>query len=100
MKQTEQIIGRTGGVSTLSLAIAANTDMNGFILQNTSGTGVLFVKMGSDLASTADFDYILKPGTVDSDGNGGVLQMTADAIFMGGIYVASAGTTAYVAFSY
>ena len=97
MKQTSQIISRSSGASSTALALAANTDRNGFVIQNL-GTGTLLVRMGA-AATSLLFDYVLSAGTAASDGLGGVIQQFGEGIYMGAIYC-TATTPSYVAFQF
>ncbi len=65
-----EIKTRTGIVVAAGDILAANENRRTLIIQNLGGD-VLYVKLGTG-ASTTSFDFILKGGSVNDDGNGGV----------------------------
>ena len=60
------------GISSSATALSANDNRRTVLIQNL-GTNPLFVKFGTG-ATTSDFDIILKGGTANDDGLGGVLS--------------------------
>ena len=70
-------------------AIASNTARAGWMIQNL-GTNPLFVRMG-DSASTTVFHIVLKAGTANDDGTGGIISQMEGTVYTGIITVA--GTT-------
>lgn len=80
-----------GGVNTPSIAsaataLAANTARISWQIQNL-GTNPLFVLLGSG-ASTTVFHAVLKAGTGNDDGLGGVISQNNGAIYNGIVTIA------------
>lgn len=91
MADIQQVIAQrstllTSGTQTSTTALAANSARGGWSIQNLS-TNALFVKLGSS-ASTTDFNYILKAGSVANDGTGGSITQTSGVVYTGIITVA------------
>lgn len=82
------IHARTGVLTTAGTALSANDNRRTVIVQNL-GTNPLFVKFGSN-ASTSDFDLVLKGGSGNDDGLGGILSF--DTLSYTGI-ISVAGTS-------
>lgn len=61
---------RSGIVTSAGDLCAFDGSRRTIILQNL-GTNTLYVKLGTT-ATTSDFDFILKGGAVQDDGNGGI----------------------------
>ena len=76
----------TPAIASDTTALAANTARIGFSIQNL-GTNPLFVRLGSG-ASTSLFHYVLKAGTGNDDGIGGILSMMEGVIYTGIITIA------------
>jgi len=72
IESSSQIHTRTGIITAAGTLLPANDNRRTIIIQNL-GREVLFVKFGSDASST-DFDVILKAGSANDDGLGGVLS--------------------------
>jgi hypothetical protein len=85
------IIRQTSDTSTPAIAsdataLAANSARIGFSIQNL-GTNALFVRLGAS-ASTSLFHFVLKAGSGNDDGNGGLLTMTEGVIYTGVVTIA------------
>jgi hypothetical protein len=99
MADTRTILAPVGTSSTPSIAsaataLAANSTRAAFLIQNL-GTNPLFVYLGTG-ASTTVFSFILKAGTGNDDGIGGLYESKAGSMYTGIITIA--GTNArYVA---
>lgn len=76
-------------VNTEGLALASFPDRRGWSIQNV-GQNPVFVRLGGTASSTV-YHRVLKGGSADSDGNGGVFEQTTGVVFTGDIYIA--GTT-------
>lgn len=76
-------------IVSAATAIAANAARIGLSIQNL-GTNALFVRLG-DSASTTVFHFVLKAGTGNDDGTGGILEMLNGIVYTGIITIA--GTT-------
>jgi hypothetical protein len=76
-------------VTAAGIALAANTERKGFIIQNV-GTGPIFIRFGGTASATV-FHVVLKGGTGDSDGNGGSYSQMGPTVYQG--LVSVAGTT-------
>lgn len=82
---------RTGNSNTPSIAsaasaIAANPARVGFSIQNL-GQNALFVRLGTG-ATTSVFHVVLKAGTANDDGTGGILTMTDGTVYTGEVTIA------------
>ena len=76
-----------GAITTgAGTAIAANGERLGWSIQNL-GQNPLFVNLGGT-ASTTVFHFVLKGGTANDDGLGGVVGQTNGTVFTGIITVA------------
>jgi hypothetical protein len=76
----------TPAIASAATALAANTARVGWQIQNL-GTNPLFVLLGSG-ASTTVFHQVLKAGTGNDDGLGGIMSQTSGAIYNGIITIA------------
>lgn len=83
-----QIHQRTGILTAAGIALPENDNRRTVIVQNL-GTNPLYVQFGST-ASTTDFDVILKAGSVNDDGLGGILSF--DTLSYTGV-ISVAGTS-------
>ena len=74
-----------------------NDARSSFYIQNL-GTGILYVALG-DAASTNRFNYILKNGSANDDGNGGVIynQDWIGPVAVSGQFFGAAGLPRYAA---
>lgn len=88
IQNTTQIYGRSGIVTSAGTLLDSNEYRIGIIIQNL-GTNPLFVKFGAG-ASTSDFDVILKGGSGNDDGLGGVLSF--DVLSYTGIITVAGAT--------
>ena len=79
----------TPSIATDATALAENTDRIGFSIQNV-GTNPLFLLLGTGASSTV-YHVVLKAGTANSDGLGGIFIMTEGIVYTG--IVTIAGTT-------
>lgn len=86
--QTKQI-NTPSIVTQAGTALAANTERRGWSIQNV-GTNPLFICLGAT-ASSSVFHWVIKGGSGDSDGLGGIVSQTDGTVFTGLITVA--GTT-------
>lgn len=73
-------------ITSAGTALAANKARLGWSIQNL-GTNPLFVRLG-DTASTTVFHFVLKAGTGQDDGNGGLLTNMDGTVFTGLISIA------------
>ena len=94
MADTQAIIAPVGSANTPSItsdvtALAANRARGAWMIQNL-GTNALFVRFGAG-ASSSVFHIVLKGGTGNDDGSGGVLAQEAGVIWWG--IVSIAGTS-------
>lgn len=94
MADRRSIIAQRGDANTPSIAsaataIAANPNRAGWMIQNL-GTNTLFVLLGSG-ASTTVFHVVLKAGTGNDDGLGGLVSQFNGTVYTGVITIA--GTT-------
>lgn len=71
----------TPSIMTGTTALAANTARAGFQVQNL-GSLPLFVRL-ADSASTTVFHVVLKGGTANDDGNGGVFSQFGPVVYTG-----------------
>lgn len=76
----------TPEIASAATALAANTARIGFSIQN-CGTNPLFVRFGAG-ASTSVFHYVLKGGTGNDDGNGGILIVMEGVVYTGIVTIA------------
>lgn len=76
----------TPSIASAAIALAANEKRVGFSIQNL-GTNPLFVLLGTG-ATTSVFHYVLRAGTGNDDGTGGVLTMADSAVFTGPVTIA------------
>ena len=76
----------TPAIASAATALAANTARVGWQIQNL-GTNPLFVLLGSGASSTV-FHQVLKAGTGNDDGNGGVMGQNSGTIYDGIITIA------------
>lgn len=85
------IIGQVATSSTPSIAsaataLAANSKRAAWIIQNL-GTNALFVRLGEG-ASTTVFSFVLKAGSGNDDGNGGIQTSAETIVWTGPITIA------------
>ena len=76
----------TPSIASAPTALAANPARIGFQIQNL-GTNALFVLLGPS-ASTTVFHTVLKAGTGNDDGSGGIISATAGTVYTGIITIA------------
>lgn len=76
----------TPSIQSSATAIAANSARIAWMIQNL-GTNALFVRCGSG-ATTSVFHVVLKAGSGQDDGSGGVLSMEAGTVYNGIVTVA------------
>ena len=81
------------GISSSATALPENENRRTVIIQNL-GTNPLFVKFG-DGATTTDFDVVLKGGTANDDGLGGVASF--DTLSYTGIITIAGSSPRYTA---
>lgn len=72
--------------TTGNTILASNPARAAFTIQNL-GTNALFVRLGAG-ATTSVFHVVLKGGTGNDDGSGGILSMESGTIYTGAISVA------------
>lgn len=96
IEYTSQPVYRSGIFTTNNGSVLpnANQGRRTIILQNL-GTATLYVKFGAG-ATTADFDIILKAGSVNDDGLGGVFTED-DLSYQGIVSVAGASSVRCIA---
>lgn len=85
------IVYQTANINTPAIissatALASNPKRNGFQIQNL-GQNALFVLLGTG-ASTSVFHAVLKAGTANDDGLGGVFSMSTGTVYTGIVTVA------------
>jgi len=73
-------------VTSEGTIIAANPLRRAWSIQNV-GTNPIFVRLGGTASSTV-FHYVIKGGSVDSDGAGGSVNQTEGVVFTGLISIA------------
>lgn len=83
----------TPSIASAATALAVNTKRLGWSIQNL-GTATLFVLLGTGASSTV-FHWVLKGGTGNDDGLGGVASQMEGVVYTGIITVASGGTVRY-----
>lgn len=76
----------TPSISSAATALASNTKRIGWTIQNL-GMNPLFVLLGSG-ASTTVFHFVLKAGTANDDGTGGIATDAEGVVYTGIITVA------------
>ena len=76
----------TPSIASAATALAANANRGGWGIQNL-GQNPLFVLMGSGASSTV-FHWVLKAGTANDDGTGGLITMTTGVVYTGIITIA------------
>lgn len=76
----------TPAIASAATAIAANTARIGWSIQNL-GTNTLFVLLGTG-ASTTVFHTVLKAGTGNDDGLGGIISQMQGIVYTGIITIA------------
>lgn len=76
----------TPAIASAATALPANEKRVGFSIQNL-GTNPLFVLLGSG-ATTSVFHYVLRAGTGNDDGTGGILSFADSAVYTGVVTVA------------
>jgi len=76
----------TPSIASAATAIAANTARIAWTIQNL-GTNALFVRLGSG-ASTTVFHFVLKAGTANDDGLGGICSDAEGVVYTGIITIA------------
>lgn len=91
MADTRAIIAPLGTSNTPSIAsattaLAANAARGGWSIQNL-GQNALFVRL-ADAASSSVFHFVLKAGSANDDGLGGVISQTDGVIYTGTITIA------------
>lgn len=79
-------LANTPAILTDATGIPENANRAGWSIQNT-GTNPLFVRLGGTASSTV-YHFVLKGGTGDNDGNGGLIAQTTGTVFTGAIGVA------------
>lgn len=72
IEKSSQVGTRTGILTSAGTLLAVNDNRRGLIVQNL-GTNPLFVKFGTGASSTS-FDIVLRAGSTNDDGSGGVLS--------------------------
>lgn len=75
----------TPSIASGTIAIASNPKRNGWSIQNL-GQNALFVNLGGTV-STSIFHYVLKGGTANDDGTGGIVSQMEGVVFTGKIEV-------------
>lgn len=83
-QQTSQV--NTPSIQSSATALASNTARTGWTIQNL-GQNALYVLMGGT-ASTTVFHTVLKGGTSNDDGSGGIVGQEQGVVFTGDITVA------------
>lgn len=91
MADTQNIIApikssNTPSIASASTALAANSARGGWSIQNL-GTNPLFVLLATG-ASTSVFHFVLKAGSGNDDGLGGILSQTEGVVYTGIITIA------------
>lgn len=91
MADLQGIIAYVGTSNTPSIAsdttaLAANNARGAWSIQNL-GQNALFVRLGSGASSTV-FHVVLKAGTANDDGTGGVLAQESGVIYKGIVTIA------------
>jgi hypothetical protein len=76
----------TPSIASSTTAIAANTARAGWSIQNL-GQNALFVRLGTGASSTV-FHYVLKAGTANDDGTGGIVSQMEGVVYAGLITIA------------
>lgn len=76
----------TPSVQSGTVALAANSARRAFMIQN-CGTAALYVLLGNG-ASTGVFHIVLKGGSANDDGNGGLHSQAEGVVYTGTITVA------------
>lgn len=76
----------TPSIASATTALAANKDRGGFLIQNL-GTNPLYVLWGTG-ASTTVFTTILRAGTANDDGLGGLMSIFGGVVYPGIITIA------------
>lgn len=76
----------TPALLSSATALSANAARAGWSIQNL-GTNTLFVRLGSG-ASTTEFHYVLRAGSVADDGLGGVLSQMEGVVYAGLVTIA------------
>ena len=76
----------TPSIASAATALAANTARIGWSIQNL-GQNTLFVLLGSG-ASTTVFHWVLKAGSANDDGLGGVISQMEGVVYTGIITIA------------
>lgn len=76
----------TPSIASSTTALNANTGRLAFSIQNL-GTNALFVLLGVGASSTV-FHTVLKAGTGNDDGSGGIYSMESGAVYTGPVTIA------------
>ena len=77
----------TPSIASAATALAANANRTTWSIQNLSGANPLFVLLGSG-ASNSVFHVVLKQGTGQDDGTGGVVGQSGPLVYCGIITIA------------
>lgn len=76
----------TPAIVSAATAIADNTARGGWMIQNL-GTNALFVKLGTG-ATTSVFHVVLKAGSGNDDGLGGIISQFEGVVYTGIVTIA------------
>lgn len=76
----------TPSIASSTTALAANANRTQWVIQNL-GQNPLFVRLGAS-ASTTVFHVVLKAGSANDDGTGGVISQDTGAVYCGLISIA------------
>jgi hypothetical protein len=76
----------TPSIASAATALSSNASRAGWMIQNL-GQNALFVRLGTG-ASTSIFHIVLKAGTANDDGTGGVVSQTEGTVYTGIITIA------------
>jgi len=91
MADTRAIIAPIGtsntpSISSSATALSANSTRGAWSIQNL-GQNALFVRLG-DAASTTVFHFVLKAGSANDDGLGGIISQAEGVVYTGLVTVA------------
>lgn len=95
MVQVSQINNPTAVLSTATLALLANVNRAGWVIQN-QGTNPLLLNFGTG-ATPVNYDIILQKSTAALDGSGTIYSQMAGICYQGIITVSGTGPTYTVA---
>lgn len=76
----------TPSISSSTTALAANAARGGWSIQNL-GQNPLFIRLATGASATV-FHFVLKAGTANDDGLGGVIAQTEGIVYTGIITIA------------